>query len=551
MEKRLIVFLILSLGIIFAYPYFLERMGGPAKPAPEVVKELPTRTPNEEQAVPSEPKRPAEGQTTAEKSGKEKVIESDLYRVVLSNAGGVIKEWQLKKFIKKDPSGERAPIELVPKEAKTLPLTLISAELPAGAAQIYNLDERPVQLSRERPQEVVTLTLIGSDGRKIQKSLTFHYDNYVVDIKIDREGYAQPYEVSLGTNFGIEDWGQEFGGSVGSITLINGEVFKEKESKISDAVTHEGQVAWTGLQDKYFLSALIARDSDPIGPVAIRKEGEKQIRVDLKIPAGQTPSKTLGLYAGPKEYDRLVGLGVHLEESIDFGWFIVGSWLPVRLVAKPLFYILRFFYQFSHNYGVAIILVTVLVKVLFFPVTRKSLLSMKEMAAVQPKINAIRKKYAGDRTRMNQELMNLYKEHRINPFGGCLPMLVQIPVFVALFNILYTTIDLRQAPFIFWIHDLSDKDPYYILPIIMGVSMFFQQLTQPTTMDPTQAKVMLFLPVIYTFFFLNFPSGLVLYWLVNNLLSIGQQYLMKREGLTLQRGEKEASEENEKPSRAK
>jgi YidC/Oxa1 family membrane protein insertase len=134
---------------------------------------------------------------------------------------------------------------------------------------------------------------------------------------------------------------------------------------------------------------------------------------------------------------------------------------------------------------------------------------------------------------MNRELMTLYKEEKINPLGGCLPMLVQIPFFIALFNILYTTIDLRQAPFIFWIRDLSDKDPYYVLPIIMGISMFFQQYTQPSTMDPTQAKVMLFLPVIYTFFFLNFPSGLVLYWLVNNLLSIGQQYLMSREGLAV------------------
>lgn len=158
---------------------------------------------------------------------------------------------------------------------------------------------------------------------------------------------------------------------------------------------------------------------------------------------------------------------------------------------------------------------------------------MRAMSTIQPKVAALRKKWANDKEKMNRELMNLYKEERINPLGGCLPMLVQIPFFIALFNILYTTIDLRQAPFLFWIHDLSDKDPYYVLPIIMGISMFFQQYTQPSTMDPTQAKVMLFLPVVYTFFFLNFPSGLVLYWLVNNLLSIGQQYLMSREGLAV------------------
>ncbi|TAK09041.1 MAG: membrane protein insertase YidC [Candidatus Manganitrophaceae bacterium] len=532
MEKRLVVFLILSLAIIFAYPFFMERIGGPTPQAPEV-KQIPAETkqgsePSSQTKAPTE--RPP---IVEEKNAKEKVIESDLYRVVLSNVGGTIKEWQLKKYTKKTATGEVVPIELVQKGVSTLPLTLFTQEEPKGSKQLYNLDEKPVQLSPENPQAVVTLTSVGPDGRKITKELTFHNDRYLVETRIDTEGYSQGYEISLGTNFGIEDWGQQFGGSIGAISLVDGELHREQEAKINGTVVHEGTVSWAGLQDKYFISALIPKEAAQTGPVSVKKEGEKQIRLDLKVPAEQAGQKMLALYSGPKEYDRLVQVGVHLEESIDFGWFIMGSWLPVRLVAKPLYFIIRFLYQFSHNYGVAIILVTVLIKVLFFPVTRKSLASMKEMAAIQPKIAAVRKKYAGDRDKMNKELMNLYKEHQINPFGGCLPMLVQIPVFVALFNILYTTIDLRQAPFMFWIRDLSDKDPYYVLPIIMGISMFFQQLTQPTTMDPTQAKVMLFLPVIYTFFFLNFPSGLVLYWLVNNLLSIGQQYLMNREGLAI------------------
>ena len=530
MEKRLIVFLVLSLAIIFAYPFFMERVVG-VTPQPVDTKQVPAEI-KQQSSPPSQTSIPAEEPRVEEKNAKEKVIESDLYRVVLSNIGGTIKEWQLKNYTKKTATGENAPIELVPKDGKTLPLTIFTREEPNGSKQLYSLDDKAIRLSSEKPEEVVTLTAVGPDGRKITKELTFHNDRYLVDTRIGTEGYPQGYEISLGTNFGIENWGQQFGGSIGAVSYVNGELLREKEAKIKETVVHEGIVSWAGLQDKYFISAFLPKETAQPGSISVKKEGEKQIRIDLKVPANQAVQK-MALYAGPKEYDRLVRVGANFEQSIDFGWFIMGSWLPVRLVAKPLYFIIRFLYRFSHNYGVAIILVTVLIKVLFFPVTRKSLTSMKEMAAIQPKIATVRKKYANDRDKMNRELMNLYKEHQINPLGGCLPMLVQIPVFVALFNILYTTIDLRQAPFIFWIHDLSDKDPYYILPVIMGISMFFQQLTQPSTMDPTQAKVMLFLPVIYTFFFFNFPSGLVLYWLVNNLLSIGQQYLMKREGLMI------------------
>ncbi|NKE69520.1 membrane protein insertase YidC [Candidatus Manganitrophus noduliformans] len=533
MEKRLIVFLILSLAIIFAYPFFMEQMIGPTPQAPEVTQAPMETTPKSAPSSSTQEGASVGEPVVEEKDAKEKIIESDLYRIVLSNIGGTVKEWQLKKYTEKTEAGGAAPIELLQEDVKTLPLTVFTEEEPNGSKQLYSLDEKTVQLSPENPMEVVTLTAVGPDGRKITKELTFHNDHYLVDTRIATEGYTEGYKISLGTNFGINNWAVEFGGSIGAATFVNNEMIKNAESDISGAVAHEGEVLWTALQDKYFISALIPKEVGQMNTVTVEKEGAQQIRVDLKIPAEQAGQKQLGLYAGPKEYDRLAQIGAGLQESIDFGWFIMGSWAPVRFVAKPIYFILRFFYQFTHNYGVAIILVTVLVKVLFFPITRKSLASMKDMAAIQPKVAALRKKYAGDREKMNRELMNLYKEHQINPFGGCLPMLAQIPVFISLFNVLYTTIDLRQAPFMFWIQDLSDKDPFYVLPVIMGISMFFQQWTQPTTMDPMQAKIMLFLPVIYTFFFLNFPSGLVLYWLVNNILTIGQQYLMNREGLAI------------------
>lgn len=536
MEKRLVIFLVLSIFIIFTYPYFIGWLAGPQTQVP---------TPDEQTTKVIEKKDKDQQEDNKEESPfasapiseeqiplageKEKIIESDLYRIVLSNLGGTIKKLELKKYTQKGVDGIIEPIQLVPEAAKTFPLTMVGAAGPVDKNSIYSFDETPVQLNQARQEATVQMISTGTDGKKIRKEMKFHYDQYVVDIKVQTEGYGENLSLSLGTNFGVHNWSEQFGGSLGAISLIDGELVKDGPTKVTGTVTHDGNPAWLGLQDKYFIGALIPKPEEKVGPVSVEKEGDAlSVRVKMS-----DQSSSFTLYAGPKEYDRLTRLGVHLEESIDFGWFIFGSWLPVRLVAKPIFYLLRFFHQFTHNYGIAIILVTVLVKTLFFPITKKSLVSMKAMSSIQPKVAAIRKKWANDKEKMNRELMNLYKDEKINPLGGCLPMLVQIPFFIALFNILYTTIDLRQAPFLLWIQDLSDKDPYYVLPIIMGISMFFQQYTQPSTMDPTQAKVMLFLPVVYTFFFLNFPSGLVLYWLVNNLLSIGQQYLMNREGLPI------------------
>ncbi|HEU5408505.1 MAG TPA: YidC/Oxa1 family insertase periplasmic-domain containing protein, partial [Nitrospira sp.] len=234
------------------------------------------------------------------------------------------------------------------------------------------------------------------------------------------------------------------------------------------------------------------------------------------------------LFAGPKEFDTLQSLQIRLEDTIDFGWFLFGSWDMVRAVAKPIFYVLRYINEYTHNYGLTIIILTVMIKLLFVPLQYKSYTSMKQMQGIQPKVAALQEKFKEDRERLNKELIKLYRDHKVNPVGGCLPMVLQMPVFVSLFNILYMTIDLRQAPLGLWITDLSVQDPYYILPIIMGISMVVMQKIQPTTMDPTQAKVMLMLPALMTFLFINFPAGLVLYWLTNNVLTIVQQFVTDR-----------------------
>ncbi|MDO9079815.1 MAG: membrane protein insertase YidC, partial [Desulfuromonadales bacterium] len=199
-----------------------------------------------------------------------------------------------------------------------------------------------------------------------------------------------------------------------------------------------------------------------------------------------------------------------------------------EILAKPLFYVLKFFYDYVGNYGWAIILLTVLIKIIFWPLTDKSYKSMKAMQTLQPEMTKLREKHKNDRDTLNKEIMTLYKEHRVNPLGGCLPMLVQIPVFFALYQVLMNMIELRHAPFIFWLTDLSVKDPYYITPLVMGATMFIQQKLTPSQLDPIQQKIFLAMPIVFTFLFLNFPSGLVVYWLVNNVLTIAQQLSVNR-----------------------
>jgi YidC/Oxa1 family membrane protein insertase len=239
------------------------------------------------------------------------------------------------------------------------------------------------------------------------------------------------------------------------------------------------------------------------------------------------------VFYGPKKLTMLKTIGYNLDKSINFGWF--------DILAKPTLWLLNWLYAFCHNYGVAIILVTVLFKAVFWPISQKGMKSMKNMQKLQPKMVKIKEKYKNDPAKMNQEVMSLYKTYKVNPLGGCLPMVLQIPVFFALYKVLLMGIELRHAPFMLWITDLSAPDrlwlgfdiPYLgglpVLTLLMGASMFFQQKLSPTTADPTQAKIMMFLPLIFTFMFLNFASGLVLYWFVNNLLSILQQVMINRD----------------------
>jgi YidC/Oxa1 family membrane protein insertase len=312
---------------------------------------------------------------------------------------------------------------------------------------------------------------------------------------------------------------------VGTATYVDGDLKTDSVEDLDEAaVTYSGDIQWTSYEDKYFIKALVpAVDSGE--KTVFLERGDEFVQNRIELSNQQVgPGKRLRLrfvsFFGPRDTDLLKEVGFNLEKAVNFGFF--------HIIAKPLLDVLKFFNSYVGNYGVSIIILTLLIKLLFWPLTQKSYTSMKAMQKIQPEMAKIRVKYKNDKARLNKEVMDLYRKHKVNPLGGCLPMLIQIPVFFALYKVLLGDIALRHAPFVFWIQDLSAKDPYYITPVIMGLTMFVQQKLTPTTMDSAQAKMLQYMPLIFTFMFLNFPSGLVIYWLVNNLLTILQQYLINR-----------------------
>ncbi len=544
MDKRVVVFLVLSLGIILGFDLLMRQMGWIPEPPPaqdgsatgSLQQQEPTpapptgkdgsstnlSVPNQSSQPPGAPSSPI-SPSTAEQTV---MIETDLVRVELSNRGGVIRSWELKRYHTSPP--ESKPVQLVYHGGKfkgPLSLTVPNADLDRTIREgLYNIEKDFTKLDAAHPVGHVTMQFHDSATHVgVEKRLTFHHDSYIVDVSFAVEGVTEAYDVGLGTNFGIVEWGDGFIGVIGSASRVDDKIEKETPEK---ELEWKGAVQWVALQDKYFISVLL-----PKGAVSAlaKTEGEKIVAAGVRMAgAGVSTAVALQLYAGPKEYDTLRSMNVGLEDMIDFGWFIFGSWSVVKSVAKPIFYVLRFINEYTYNYGVTIIILTLGIKLLFVPLQYKSYKSMKMMKLIQPKIVAVQEKYKGDRDRLNKELMKLYREQKVNPLGSFLPIFLQMPVFIALFNVLYMTIDLRQAPFMLWVTDLSLQDPYYVLPVLMGVSMFIQQKITPTTMDPTQAKIMLILPVGLTFLFINFPAGLVLYWLTNNVLTITQQVLTDR-----------------------
>ncbi|MBF0214365.1 MAG: membrane protein insertase YidC [Magnetococcales bacterium] len=384
------------------------------------------------------------------------------------------------------------------------------------------------------PNAPLTLTWDNGKGLRFEKTFTFQSGSYLLSSS-DRVINTSDKPVTL---FHFAHFARiepkvdeqqamamtDFHGPMGYLDNVRVQHVYEDLKKQDQRIS--AQEGWAGFSDKYFLAALVPEQTggmkkfyfdfdEPthrIGVVAGKQE----------LQPGATLEKVTKLYVGPKELRTLEMSELKLERSIDYGWF--------HFLAVPLVKVLLFFNDFLHNYGMAIVLLTVIIKLLFFPLATKSYRSMNAMKKLAPKMEELKKLYAHDKALLQQETMRMYQDNKVNPLGGCLPIVVQIPVFFALYKVLFLSIEMRHAPWILWIHDLSVMDPYYVLPLLMGASMMVQTKLNPAPADPVQAKVMLFLPVIFTVMFLSFPAGLVLYWLVNNVLSIAQQgYIMKKE----------------------
>ncbi|GJL51663.1 MAG: membrane protein insertase YidC [Nitrospirales bacterium] len=553
MEKRVVLFIVLCLGIIIGWDIVMKEYGFAPLNDTSIIdqtEDAPLVEDEEKDQKTVATSSSAETETSekgqlsldasqaSETDQQEQIetIETPLYRAQISNRGAEITSWQLLRYLTQ--SEDPLPVELVYAEGQfNEPLSLeVSDQDTTKLFQqgLYTVQRDFSTLDENHPVGHMTMTLQSKEKDLwIQKEFTFHHDSYVVDVVIKSEGIEEDLNVLLGTNFGIVEWGQGFIGSLGPAWMIGEKLEKElPELNESDAVDTKphvertGDIRWAALQDKYFMSVVIPENAE--GVFAI-EELENVITAGVQFPgSSEQQSYAFRLFAGPKQFDLLKDFQLGLEDTIDFGWFIYDSWSVVKAVAKPLFYVLRYFYDYTQNYGIAIILLTVCIKLLFVPLQYKSYKSMQGMQKIQPKVLEIQNKFKDDRERLNKELMKLYKDHKVNPVGGCLPMFLQMPAFISLFNILYMTVDLRQAPFMLWITDLSVPDPYYLLPILMGASMVLQQKIMPTTMDPTQAKMMLILPVFLTFLFLTFPAGLVLYWVTNNVLTITQQFVTDR-----------------------
>ncbi len=410
---------------------------------------------------------------------------------------------------------------------------LIGDELP-NHTTIYNSATTKYELRDGSDKLVVNLTASGTKAVGVTKQFTFHRGSYLIDetYQITNRSVA---ELAPFAYFQLVRDGTPAAGDSKMVPTYTGAAVytdQSKFGKVAFSDIDKGKIdypkhannGWIAIVQHYFVAALL-----PSVEVArefyTRALGSGLYTVGIIVPVGNiapgaTATVDMRLYAGPQEQDKLAKLSPGLNLTVDYGWLTV--------IATPLFWVLSAIQRWANNWGVSIILLTVIIKLIFYPLSAASYRSMARMRVMAPKMQKLKEQYGDDRQRLHQAMIEMYKTEKINPLGGCLPIVVQIPVFIALYWVLLASVELRNAPFIWWIKDLSAQDPYYILPVLMGATMIIQTWLNPTPPDPVQAKVMKIMPVAFSVFFFFFPAGLVLYWLVNNILSIAQQWQITR-----------------------
>jgi len=553
MEKKTILAIVLSMVVIMIWQSMF---------APPAKKRVPTEEPAEKRVTEisreeGSTEERAIGVEEGETEVRDVMVETPLYRAIFTTEGGRLKSWRLKEYKDRvktvvlwrrveDP--EPKEVEMVAVESSDeLPLaTEFEVEGTEGRNVVFEAD-RGELLLEERDEGSITFIARLGGGVDIVKRYRFHGSEYRVDLDVE--------VINRGTTNVNPEMSLSWYGMVGRAsryTFAGPSVLSEtgverlKTKEIQKGRQFTGDIRWMADENNYFVSLIAPRKMDDVTVDVREREGSErgkglgfESRMTFykgRVAPGERVESSFLIYVGPKLPELLKGLEVEGEKAINFGKYL-GS------IEKILLWFLELAHDVTGNYGVAIIILSILLKVIFWPLSRRSYRSMQEMQKIQPEMKMLQEKYKEDKQRLNQEMMALYKRRKVSPVGGCLPMLVQFPFLIALYKALPLSFNLRHAPFVLWLRDLSAADTFFVdqltlpllgntpvgpLPLLMGVSMLIQQKMSPTMGDPRQAKMMMIMPVMFIFIFLNFPSGLVLYWFVQNLLTIGEQYLTRR-----------------------
>lgn len=554
MNVRLIIAFVVSIGLIIAYQYLFFK---PPPAPPEKSKEtVVTPAPAEQKPQLPDVSKQAVAEKRPPRAGvayQDIVVTTPLYTATFTTYGGRLKSWRLKQYL------DRAPMHPLGKFVQNLIATVTGGkkvdEGPAQAVDLVNtaaVEDAPlgisftqggigydetipcipsaagVTLTRQGESQTLSLRWRSPKGEQIDRRLTFYADSYQVDMEVV---ITTPAVRKAGKDMLALEWTsavdakQKETGFFGPIYYTSGGGLEEvKPGKIKGAATTVAGTEWFGFKQNYFITLIAPSPKDTT--LVMRRSPEQVIRstqlTPVELKPGGSERLAYKLFLGPKIAKLLAPITPTATKAAGYGW--------LTFIAVPILKILTFTNGLTGNYGLDIIILAIFLKVIFIPLTHKSQQSMKEMQQLQPEVKRLQQKYKEDKQTLNREIMELYKRRKVNPFGGCLPMLLQLPVFFALYRAFYDAIELRHSPFVFWITDLADKDPTYITPLLMGATMYFQQKMTTVTADPAQAKMMSFMPIIFTLFFLGFPSGLVLYWLVTNVLGIAHQmYINKKQ----------------------
>jgi YidC/Oxa1 family membrane protein insertase len=531
--QRLILLVIFSFSLLMLW----EAWEKEKRPKP------PPTAPTEQQGVPAPAKPvPPAGKPSAAVPGAEAAkgevvrVSTDLVVAEIDTLGGTLKRVELVRH--KDSKDLSKNLVLLGSERQYEAQSGLAGEGGPNHRTLWRAEQGERALAPGRDEVAVQLVAAGKDGLEVRKSYTFKRNSYLVDVVLEvrnpgaapvaayayfqltHDGKPETNTTTVAETFGAQSF-------IGFAAYTDERKFEKIHLSDLDKgkadYVKQATNGWLAFVQHYFVSAWLPPQGLPRDYAAEKRpDGTYAARamVPVSVAPGASAAVNVPLYVGPQEQRRLQAAAPGLDLVVDYGWLAIIAW--------PLFWLLEKFYALSGNWGVAIILLTVLIKLVFFPLSAASYKSMAKMKLITPRLQKLREMYAHDRQKMNQAMMELYKTEKINPLGGCFPIVVQIPVFIALYWVLLAAIELRHAPFMLWIKDLSALDPYYVLPILMTATMVLQTRMNPVPPDPVQARVMQIMPFVFSIFFFFFPAGLVLYWLVNNILSIAQQWQIQR-----------------------